>query len=371
METPETPGAGSAESGFVRERQEQWESERLSPLASLSAQTKGRLIPEPRDALRTEFQRDRDRVIHTNAFRRLKHKTQVFVAPIGDHFVTRLTHTLEVTQIARTIARSLRLNEDLAEAAALGHDVGHTPFGHIGEQVLDSLHPGGFRHNEQSLRTVDILEKDGIGLNLTHETRQAILRHSKPRGDFLNADELDELTLEAQVVRVSDAIAYLAHDIGDAIRAGVLGESDLPADAREVLGTRHSQRLDSMVNDIVASSWACAGYDSLAPDGRRPRLSMSPQVTSVVTQLREFMFDNVYVPAGDGAEGKNARVIVEFLYGHFLKNAGEIPEHYFLRNDPVDRVALDYIAGMTDQFALHTAEGLRPGIASDVFVGRV
>jgi dGTPase len=371
MDTREDSGAGFAGSGFVRERQEQWEAERLSPLASLSAQTKGRLIIEPRDALRTEFQRDRDRVIHTKAFRRLKHKTQVFVAPIGDHFVTRLTHTLEVTQIARTIARSLRLNEDLAEAGALGHDVGHTPFGHIGEQVLDALHPGGFRHNEQSLRTVDVLEKDGAGLNLTHETRQAILRHSKPRGDFLNATELDELTLEAQVVRASDAIAYLAHDIGDAIRAGVLGESDLPVDAREVLGTRHSQRLDSMVNDVVASSWACAGYDSLAPVGHRPRLSMSPQVSGVVTQLREFMFDNVYVPAGQGAEGENARVIVEFLYGHFLKNAGEIPEHYFLRNDSVDLVALDYIAGMTDQFALHTAEGLRPGIASDVFVGRV
>ena len=355
---------------FVRERQEQWEVERLSPLASLSRDTKGRLVDEPRDALRTEFQRDRDRVIHTNAFRRLKHKTQVFVAPIGAHFVTRLTHTLEVTQIARTIARSLRLNEDLAEAAALGHDVGHTPFGHIGEQVLDLLHPGGFRHNEQSLRTVDVLEKDGVGLNLTHETRQAILKHSKPRGDFLNADELDSLTLEAQIVRVSDAIAYLAHDIGDAIRAGGLGESDLPADAREVLGTRHSTRLDSMVNDIVVASWACAGYDFTA-EGPRPRLAMSPQVSGVVNQLREFMFDNVYVPAGQGPEGQNARVVVEFLYDYFLKHSGEIPEQYFSRNDPVDLVALDYISGMTDQFALHTAEGLKPGIASDVFLGRV
>jgi len=358
--------------GFVRERQEQWEAERLSPLASLSAQTLGRAVPEPLDNLRTEFQRDRDRVIHTNAFRRLKHKTQVFVAPIGDHFVTRLTHTLEVTQIARTIARSLRLNEDLAEAAALGHDVGHTPFGHIGEQVLDALYPGGFRHNEQSLRTVDVLEKDGAGLNLTHETRQAILHHSKPRGDFLNADELDQLTLEAQVVRVSDAIAYLAHDIGDAIRAGVLGESDLPTDAREVLGTRHSLRLDSMVNDVVAASRACAGYDADAKtEGKLPRLTMSPQVNAVVTDLREFMFDNVYVPAGQGPEGQNARIVVEFLYDFFLKNASEIPERYFLRNDPVEQVALDYIAGMTDQFALHTAEGLRPGIASDVFVGRI
>jgi dGTPase len=358
--------------GFVRERHEQWEAERLSPLASLSAKTEGRPVPEPPDALRTEFQRDRDRVIHTNSFRRLKHKTQVFVAPIGDHFVTRLTHTLEVTQIARTIARALRLNEDLAEAAALGHDVGHTPFGHIGEQVLDGLLPGGFRHNEQSLRTVDVLEKDGGGLNLTHETRQAILHHSKPRGDFLVADELDRLTLEAQVVRVSDAIAYLAHDIGDALRAGVLGESDLPTDAREVLGTRHSQRLDSMVRDVVSSSWACAGYEGLTlPNGARLRLSMSPQVSGVVNELREFMFEHVYVPAGQGPEGENARAVIEFLYGYFIDHPAEVPEPYFERNEPIERAVADYIAGMTDQFSLHTAEGLRPGIASDVFMGRV
>lgn len=356
----------------MRERQEQMEAEQLSPFASLSSKTVGRTRPEPPDDLRTEFQRDRDRVIHTNAFRRLKHKTQVFVAPIGDHFVTRLTHTLEVTQIARTIARSLRLNEDLAEAAALGHDVGHTPFGHIGEQVLDGLYADGFRHNEQSLRVVEVLEKDGAGLNLTHEACQAILHHSKPRGDFLNEDELDQLTLEAQVVRVSDAIAYLAHDIGDAMRAGVLGETDLPTDAREVLGTRHSQRIDSMVSDVVSASWACAGYDGAGPSGTpRPRLAMSPQVSIVVNELREFMFDYVYIPAGAGREGANARVIVEFLYDFFVKNPTEVPERYFQRNDAIDRVALDYISGMTDQFALHTAEGLKPGIASDVFTGRI
>ena len=366
MDAPDSSGLS-----FVREQQEQLEEKRLSPFATLSANTKGRLAVEPRDPLRTEFQRDRDRVIHTNAFRRLKHKTQVFVAPIGDHFVTRLTHTLEVTQIARTIARALRLNEDLVEAAALGHDVGHTPFGHIGEQILDSLHPSGFRHNAQSLRTIDVLEKDGAGLNLTQETREAILHHSKPRGDFLNAVELDALTLEAQVVRVSDAIAYLAHDIGDAIRAGVLGESDLPTDAREVLGTRHSERLDSMVRDVVSTSWACSGYDQSISAGRKPRLSMSPQVNGVVTQLREFMFDNVYLPAGQGPEGDNARLVVEFLYNYFIHHPDEIPEHYFLRKDAVDRVVLDYIAGMTDQFALHTAEGLKPGITSDVFIGRV
>ena len=354
----------------VRERLEEWEEARLSPHASLSARSRGRAVPEPPDEIRTEFQRDRDRVIHTNAFRRLKHKTQVFIAPIGDHFVTRLTHTLEVMQIARTIARSLRLNEDLVEAAALAHDVGHTPFGHVGEQVLDRIHPGGFRHNEQSLRMVDVLEKDGAGLNLTHEAREAILHHSKPRGDFLNAADLDRLTLEAQVVRVSDAIAYLAHDIEDAIRAGVLGESDLPTDARELLGTRHSARLDAMVRDVVASSWAAAGYGAGPADGR-PRLRMSAELSRVVTDLREFMFDRVYMPAGGGPEGENASVVVEFLYDYFLTHPDEIPERRFGGNDPVDQVAIDYIAGMTDQFALHTAEGLRPGIASDVFAGRI
>ena len=352
----------------VRERIEAWEAERLSPHASMSSKTRGRVKPEPLDALRTEFQRDRDRIIHTNAFRRLKHKTQVFVAPVGDHFVTRLTHTLEVTQIARTIARALRLNEDLVEAAGLGHDVGHTPFGHIGEQVLDGLLPGGFRHNEQSLRTIDVLEKDGEGLNLTHEARDAILHHSKPRGDFLQADEIDRLTLEAQVVRVADAVAYLAHDIGDAIRAGVLAEEDLPPGAREVLGTRHSQRLDSMVSDIVQSSWACAGYDD---DGPRPRLAMSHDVARAVTELREFMFDTVYVPEGHAPEGKHARLIIEFLYDEFLRRPNEVPERYFGRGDPTERAVADYIAGMTDQFALLTAEGLRPGIVSDVFKGRI
>ncbi|MBM3941227.1 MAG: deoxyguanosinetriphosphate triphosphohydrolase [SAR202 cluster bacterium] len=355
----------------VRERLEAWEDEKLSPLASRSALTRGRPLPELRDPLRTEFQRDRDRIIHTNAFRRLKHKTQVFVAPIGDHFVTRLTHTLEVTQIARTIARSLRLNEDLVEAASLGHDVGHTPFGHIGEQALDRLHAGGFRHNEQSLRVVDTLEKDGRGLNLTYETRQAILHHSKPRGNFLEGNDLDSLTLEAQVVRMSDAIAYLAHDINDAIRAGVLGESDLPADAREILGTRHSQRIDTMVRDVVEASWACAGFDGAATSASRPRLAMSADVSRAVLLLREFMFDQVYLPAGHGVEGTTARVIVEYLYDFFLGHPTAIPERYFERGDPIERVAIDYIAGMTDQFAIHTAEGLKPGISEQVFRGRV
>jgi dGTPase len=361
----------SSDSGLsiVRRRQEEWEDIHLSPVASRSSGSAGRARYEPPDDLRTEYQRDRDRILHTNSFRRLKHKTQVFVAPIGDHFVTRLTHTLEVTQIARTIARALRLNEDLVEAAALGHDVGHTPFGHIGEQVLDGLVPGGFRHNEQSLRTVDVLERGGLGLNLTAETRQAILHHSKPRGRFMNSGDLDLLTLEGQIVRISDAIAYLAHDIGDAIRAGVLDQSDLPTDANELLGTRHSQRVDSMVRDVVASSIQCAGYDGGVPVGPL-RLSMSSEVEDVVLQLREFMFDHVYMPAGSGPEGVHARVIVEFLYGHFLTTPEDIPDTY-LDEFSTERAAVDYIAGMTDQFALFTAEALRPGIAATVFRGRI
>ena len=357
----------------VRVRQEGWEEARLSPHASRSALSAGRATPEPPDDLRTEFQRDRDRVIHSKSFRRLKHKTQVFIAPVGDHFVTRLTHTLEVMQVGRTIARALRLNEDLVEAAALAHDLGHTPFGHVGEQVLDGLFPGGFRHNEQSLRTIDLVEKKGVGLNLTVECRDAVLHHSKPRGEFLDSAELDRLTLEAQVVRVADAIAYLNHDIGDALRAGLLVEEELPSEAREVLGTRHAQRVGSMVRDVVEASWACSGGGDGASSSpsQRPRLTMSPQAARVVTELREVMFQAVYIPAGAGPEGVHARAIVEFLYWYYLRQPGRVPEEYRLGNDSAERMVLDYIAGMTDQFAILTAEELKPGISGGVFRDRV
>ena len=356
----------------VRIRQEVWEDAHLSPHSSRSGSSAGRAVPEPPDDLRTAFQRDRDRVVHSNSFRRLKHKTQVFVAPVGDHFVTRLTHTLEVMQVGRTIARALRLNEDLVEAAALAHDLGHTPFGHIGEQVLDDIFPGGFRHNEQSLRTVDLVEKKGAGLNLTVESRDAILHHSKPRGEFLDSDELDRLSLEAQVVRVADAIAYLNHDIGDALRAGLLTEEELPSDAREVLGTRHAQRVDSMVRDVVETSRTCDGLDGAAPPpGQRHRLSMSAQVARVVTELREFMFQRVYLPAGEGPEGVHARAIVEFLYEHYNGHPALVPVEYQLSGDPAERSVLDYIAGMTDYFAISAAEEVKPGISGDVFNGRV
>lgn len=353
----------------VRTRQESWEKNQLSPYAVRSAEHRGRLVDEPEDSLRTSFQRDRDRVIHSMSFRRLKHKTQVFLAPLGDHFVTRLTHTLEVTQVGRTIARALRLNEDLVEAAALAHDLGHTPFGHVGEQVLDDLSPEGFRHNEQSLRTVDLVEKNGMGLNLTADSREAILHHSKPRGEFIDIAELVELSLEAQVVRVADAIAYLNHDIGDALRAGLLREEELPIGAREILGTRHAQRVDSMVRDVVEASWGCAGVD----DGNAGirRLTMSPEVAKTVTELREFMFERVYLPAGAGPEGEHARAIVEFLYKHFKDHPGSVPLEYRKNGDSVERSVLDYIAGMTDQFAINVAEDARPGISGNVFAGRI
>ena len=277
----------------VRHRIEERE-DGLSPYASRSRQSCGRERPEEPSPLRGEFQRDRDRIIHSKSFRRLKHKTQVFIAPSGDHFVTRLTHTLEVAQIARTIARALNLNEDLAEAIALGHDIGHTPFGHVGEDEVNNLHPGGFRHAGQSLRAVERLEKGGRGLNLTWEVRHGIVSHSKPRGDFLGQGAPDGLSLEGQVYRISDAVAYLNHDLADAFRAGILRPHDLPPGLTEVLGTRHSQRINAMVTDIVTSSWAATGEDGLTASP--PHITTSPQIREAVNTLRDFMFERVYDP---------------------------------------------------------------------------
>ena len=313
-------------------------------------------MPEEPSSVRVEFQRDRDRIIHSKSFRRLKHKTQVFIAPAGDHFVTRLTHTLEVSQIARTISRALNLNEDLTEAIALGHDIGHTPFGHIGEEELNDLHPDGFRHAEQSLRLVDQLEKDGEGLNLTQEVRRGIVSHSKPRGDFMGAALSEELSLEGQVVRVADAVAYLNHDLADAFRAGVVRTHDLPADVVEVLGARHSQRVDSMVRDIVDSSWAATGEDTTIT----PAIAMSPQVREAVNVLRGFMFERVYVPESQGDEGRNAREIVHLLYRHYDENRDKIPAE----QDGDGRSVVDHIAGMTDYYALRDAERIEPGVVT-------
>ena len=351
----------------VRERLEKLE-ERLSPHAIRSNASLGRERVEPPCPLRTEFQRDRDRIIHTNAFRRLKHKTQVLIAPAGDHYVTRLTHTLEVAQIARTIARALNLNEDLVEAMAHGHDLGHTPFGHIGEETLDQLSEAGFTHSAQSLRIVEVLEKDGQGLNLTWEVRQGIVCHSKPRGDFLAEGTDEPLTLEGQILRLSDSVAYLNHDIADASRAGILKSSDLPDGVNRSLGTTHSQRINTLVTDTVNASWTASGEEDAEPGGL-PVITMSAEVRQAMITLREFMFERVYLPLGLTAEAEAARDIVRILYHHFASNPEEVPPPYFGLGETPERAAVDFLAGMTDQYAIRLAEAMRPGISRGVFVG--
>ncbi len=350
----------------VRRRTEEQERN-LSPYASLSFQSKGRALEEEPSCIRTEFQRDRDRIVHSKAFRRIKHKTQVFIAPQGDHFVTRLTHTLEVSQIARTLARALNLNEDLTEAMALGHDMGHTPFGHIGEDELNRLHPEGFRHNHQSLRIVDRLEKEGAGLNLTWEVRQGILHHSKPRGDFLAPGLVEGMGMEAQVIRISDAVAYLNHDLLDAFRAGILLEEDLPREVRKVLGTRHSERINTMVLDIVESSWDVVGESKKTAT---PEISMSGDVRNAVNVLRDYMFQNVYLPEDKGSEGIAARKIVDLLFQYLHMNRDQIPKEYQVRSESTEQAVVDYISGMTDQYAIRVAESISPGVGR-IFFDRV
>ena len=351
----------------IRRRLEERE-QFLSPFAAKSAQSAGRAIPEPSSDVRTEYQRDRDRIIHSKAFRRLKHKTQVFIAPLGDHYVTRLTHTLEVSQIARTIARALNLNEDLTEAIALGHDLGHTPFGHIGEDELDKILPGGFRHARQSLNIVERVEREGRGLNLTWEVRQGILNHSKPRGNFLAALD-DGITLEAQIVRISDAVAYINHDLADAFRAGILSEDDLPSSVASTLGSRHSQRIDTIVCDIIDNSSYVSGSHGTgdSTNGACPELQLSitmgNEVRNAFMELREFMFDTVYLPNDDSPEGEAARRIVRFLYGYFGERTHEIPPEYARRSRTPAEAVVDYVSGMTDLYAIRLAEKLAPGIA--------
>ncbi|MDP6549666.1 MAG: deoxyguanosinetriphosphate triphosphohydrolase [Dehalococcoidia bacterium] len=355
------------DSAAVRKRLERLE-DGLSPYACRSTKSLGRERPEPACPLRTEFQRDRDRIIHTKAFRRLKHKTQVFIAPTGDHYVTRLTHTLEVAQIARTIARALNLNEDLVEAMAHAHDLGHTPFGHVGEASLDQLSESGFSHSAQSLRIVERLEKDGRGLNLTWEVRQGIATHSKPRGDFLAAGPPETMTLEAQVLRLADSVAYLNHDIADAIRAGMLKVSDLPAEVNQTLGTTHSRRINSLVTDIVGASWAASGEDG-EPQEETPVITMSPKVRQAMVQLREYMFERLYLPLGQSEESEVARDMVRLLYGHFVRNPEEAPPPYFGHGATPQQASADYLAGMTDHYAIRLAERLQPGISRGAFAG--
>ncbi len=328
--------------------------ESLSPYAVKSNMSRGRQRYEEPCPIRTAFQRDRDRIIHSKAFRRLKHKTQVFIAPLGDHYVTRLTHTLEVSQIGRTIARALNLNEDLTEAITLGHDLGHTPFGHVGEDVLDELYHRGFRHNEQSLRIVDLLEKDGQGLNLTWEVRDGIVNHSKTGVDILGEGWGTVNTLEGEVCKIADIVAYINHDIGDAVRAGIITENDLPPSAIAVLGRSHSQRINAMVCDIIDYSWPASGYSA----GGEPRIGMSAPVLEATNTLRQFLFERVYNLRSAEAEADRARQVVRSLYKYFNNHEDRLPPEYSFYSDEVERRVVDYIAGMTDQYALRTAEEL-------------
>jgi len=332
----------------VRLRLEEQEG-RLSPYAARSAQSRGREAPEEPSPVRTEFQRDRDRILHCKAFRRLKHKTQVFIAPVGDHFVTRLTHTLEVAQIARTIARGLNLNEDLAEAIALSHDIGHPPFGHAGEQALADLLPEGFRHAEQSLRVVDKLER----LNLTWEVRDGIVNSSKVREDIFAEAWGTPATLEGQIVKVSDAVAYINHDIADSLRARVITEEEIPNEVSATLGTRHSERINTLVCDIIENSWAATGDSSAAPADIR--IGMSERIASAANALREFMFARVYLWEGRREEAEQAKKVVTALYRYYVENPDEVQSDFVIASDPAWRRAADYVAGMTDLFALKTA----------------
>ncbi len=338
----------------IRQAIEQRE-ESLSPYAVKSRLSKGREKYEDPDPVRTAFQRDRDRIIHCKAFRRLKHKTQVFIMPLGDHFVTRLTHTLEVSQIARTIARALNLNEDLTEAISLGHDLGHTPFGHIGEGVLNELYPNGFHHNEQSLRVVEKLEKNGQGLNLTWEVRDGILNHSKTNVEKLFGEDWGIVnSLEGEVCKIADMVAYINHDIGDAIRANLITEADLPAAAAAVLGHTHSERINTMVSDIIEFSWGVSGQ------GRgKVAIGMSPPVLTAAGEMRDFLFARVYNSVISQAETEQAKQTVRFLYAYFNQHPDEMPPEFRTYSDDTARRVVDYVSGMTDQYALRLAKELQ------------
>jgi dGTPase len=335
----------------IREELEEKERLTLSPFAALSSRSQGRQRPEEECSLRPAFQHDRDRIIHSKSFRRLKHKTQVFLTPTGDHYRTRLTHTLEVSQIARTISKSLHLNEDLTEAIALGHDLGHTPFGHAGEDTLNEMVPGGFCHADQSLRVLDLLEKDGQGLNLTFEVRDGISKHSKGRGEILGQDpEEMASTLEGQVVRVADIIAYINHDIDDAIRGGVISQGDIPTNCLNRLGETHSKRINTMVCDIVSETRERG-------DGH---LSVTGEVLSAILELRDFLWDRVYDNEAVHADFHKASKILRELYQYFIDHPAyflSLIEKESLYDSP-ERCDCDFLAGMTDRYAFHLYQEL-------------
>jgi len=318
----------------IRERLEAWEKEYLSPRAAFNVDSRGRQRWEEPCDIRPAFQRDRDRILHSKSFRRLKDKTQVFLAPQGDHYRTRLTHTLEVSQIARTIAKALRLNEELVEAIALGHDLGHTPFGHAGERALNEVCPYGFCHSDQSLRTVDLLERDGRGLNLTYEVRDGILNHQTNGNPG---------TLEGKVVRISDKIAYIHHDMDDAIRAGILKESDIPREITDVIGDTLGKRLDQFVHDLITAS------------ARQKDICMSEPVAGAMQKLRMFLYENLYINPVAKGEEKKAEGLVKTLYGYYGKHMELLPQEYLQlmeQGEPREKVLCDYIGAMTDRFAI-------------------
>ena len=317
----------------LREQLQQREEAMLSPYACRSSQSRGRQRPEEECSVRTPFQRDTDRIVYSKAFRRLKHKTQVFLQPEGDHYRTRMTHTLEVSRIARTIARALALNEDLTEAIALGHDLGHTPFGHAGERTLNELMPGGFAHYQQSVRVVERLEKNGEGLNLTWEVRNGIRCHTKGE---------NAATLEGQIVRLADHIAYINHDIEDALRGGIIYPMDIPLEVSGVLGFTHKARIDALVRDAIEASQGQA------------EIRQSPEVREAMLALKDFMFDSVYTnPLAKGEEGKD-QDMVRMLFEYYQKDPDQLPDDFqaIRAEEGVDRAVCDYIAGMTDPFAV-------------------
>ncbi|MEA3543887.1 MAG: deoxyguanosinetriphosphate triphosphohydrolase [Thermodesulfobacteriota bacterium] len=329
----------------IKHSLENIELQTLSSEACLSSESRGRQFPSRSCSIRTVFQHDRDRILHSKAFRRLKYKTQVFLSPEGDHYRTRLTHTLEVSQVARTISRALRLNEDLTEAISLGHDLGHTPFGHVGERVLNELLPGGFHHVQQSLRVVDVLEKDGKGLNLTFEVRDGILKHSKGQGGLLSPGlQSRAQTLEGQVVRLADIIAYVSHDLDDAVRGHVIKVTDIPKDISAVVGLRHSHRIDRMVRDLINESMV----------GGECQIRLSAEMDEAIQALRSWLFEHVYLAELVQSEFEKASHLLQELFFYFCDN-----EEIFLRyggnrfgGDSLKISVADFIAGMTDRFAL-------------------
>lgn len=324
----------------IREEFEKREHEILSEFAAFSDQSRGRDVPEEESDIRTAYQRDRDRVIHSKAFRRLKHKTQVFLAPYGDHYRARLTHTLEVSQIARTISKALRCNDDLTEAIALAHDIGHTPFGHVGERALSSVSGMQFAHNVHGVRVVEVLEKDGEGLNLTWEVRDGILNHKT---------SLTPATLEGDIVRISDKIGYINHDIDDGIRAGVLTEEGLPRECTDVLGHSTRDRIDRMITDLIKNSMGS------------PRVKMSEESWNALMNLRKYMFENLYTNPVVKREERKAFEIIRILYEYFMDNPEEMPEEFvtFIHNgEDKSVIVCDYIAGMTDNYAVETFQNL-------------